>query len=208
MRTLLYFADPMCSWCWGFAPVMQQIVEHYGGQVPVSVLMGGLRVGVQEPWDARSRIEIRNHWQHVQQATGQPFDFSKFDNESFVYDCEPACRAVVAVRRMDFAAALPFLESLQAAFYRDNRDITREDELLRLVRANGLDTEVFSGLYHSGEAAQELVTDFQVRNQLGIQGFPTLIGSTSSKNHALTVGYSDFENVSVAIERWLKLTPA
>ena len=27
---MLYFADPMCSWCWGFNPVMARVREAYG----------------------------------------------------------------------------------------------------------------------------------------------------------------------------------
>ncbi|MCH7478788.1 MAG: DsbA family protein, partial [SAR324 cluster bacterium] len=23
--TLYYFGDPMCSWCWGFKPVLEQV---------------------------------------------------------------------------------------------------------------------------------------------------------------------------------------
>ena len=24
----IYFADPMCSWCWGFAPVIEKIAAE------------------------------------------------------------------------------------------------------------------------------------------------------------------------------------
>jgi len=42
---LLYVADPMCSWCWGFAPVIADICAAFGDRLPVRPVMGGLRPG-------------------------------------------------------------------------------------------------------------------------------------------------------------------
>jgi len=43
-RTLFYFADPMCSWCWGFSPVMETIVRAFP-DLPMSLIINGLRTG-------------------------------------------------------------------------------------------------------------------------------------------------------------------
>ena len=35
---LWYFADPMCSWCWGFSPVISEIKKsyhHHGKEAPL-----------------------------------------------------------------------------------------------------------------------------------------------------------------------------
>src|SRR5690242_8930931 len=39
---LIYFADPMCSWCWGFAPVIGAIRQRFGDALPIRLMMGGL----------------------------------------------------------------------------------------------------------------------------------------------------------------------
>ena len=96
---LLYIADPMCSWCWGFAPVIAEIRERFMARLPVHLVMGGLRPGTSRQMDETSKVETRHHWEHVQEASGQPFDFGFFDREGFVYDTEPAARAVVVLRR-------------------------------------------------------------------------------------------------------------
>ena len=41
-RTLVYIADPMCSWCWGFAPVIDELVREFAGQLSLRVVAGGL----------------------------------------------------------------------------------------------------------------------------------------------------------------------
>ena len=41
---LLYVMDPMCSWCWGFAPVVQALAEQAAAAgVPLQLVVGGLR---------------------------------------------------------------------------------------------------------------------------------------------------------------------
>ena len=47
-RHLLYFADPMCSWCYGFAPVIHTLSEHFTDRLPLRLVMGGLRAGIKK----------------------------------------------------------------------------------------------------------------------------------------------------------------
>ena len=36
----IYVGDPMCSWCWGFAPVLERMTEVY--EIPIRVVVGGI----------------------------------------------------------------------------------------------------------------------------------------------------------------------
>jgi len=45
----VYFADPMCSWCYGFAPVIAALAERFEGRLGLQLVMGGLRAGQQLP---------------------------------------------------------------------------------------------------------------------------------------------------------------
>ncbi len=74
-KILWYIADPMCSWCWGFMPVIEAIRHEYGGRLKVELLLGGLRPGTKEPMQSTQREEICHHWRAVQRMTGQPFTF-------------------------------------------------------------------------------------------------------------------------------------
>jgi len=94
-KHLVYFADPMCSWCYGFAPVIAELAERFEERLPLQMVMGGLRAGNTTPMRTEDKAYIRSAWTNVNQATGQPFDFHFLEREGFVYDTEPACRAVV-----------------------------------------------------------------------------------------------------------------
>lgn len=121
---LVYFADPMCSWCWGFSPVIEAIRERYGESLPARLVMGGLRPGTRVPMDDASKASARSHWEHVHAASDQPFDFGFFGRKGFVYDTEPASRAVVLARRGGQARGFAYLRRVHAAFYAEDRDVT------------------------------------------------------------------------------------
>ena len=41
---LLYVMDPMCSWCWGFAPVVETLAAQANrAGIELQVVVGGLR---------------------------------------------------------------------------------------------------------------------------------------------------------------------
>ncbi|HCN45385.1 MAG TPA: disulfide bond formation protein DsbA, partial [Pseudomonas sp.] len=43
---LLYVMDPMCSWCWGFAPVAAALIaQAQQAGVETRLVVGGLRTG-------------------------------------------------------------------------------------------------------------------------------------------------------------------
>ena len=99
-KELILVVDPMCSWCWGFAPAVSSIREKYAERLSLAVVVGGLRAGNDKVMDDEAKGTIRHHWEDVNKATGQPFDFDFFKRDDFTYDTEPACRAVVTVRAL------------------------------------------------------------------------------------------------------------
>ena len=70
---LYYFGDPMCSWCWGFRPVLEQ-VEHEYPELQRITVMGGLRGGEEEPMSDMLAEMIQSAWVRISEATGHPFD--------------------------------------------------------------------------------------------------------------------------------------
>ena len=111
---LLYVMDPMCSWCWGFAPVLESLAEQAAAAgVGLQLVLGGLRRdGVAI--DAAARVRYLGYWQAVNASTGQLFDFERGLPEGLVYDTEPACRALVTARQLDAASAWTLVPSTPA----------------------------------------------------------------------------------------------
>ncbi|HWB46067.1 MAG TPA: DsbA family protein [Hyphomicrobiaceae bacterium] len=200
---LLYFADPMCSWCYGFSPVITALSERFEGRLGLGLVMGGLRAGNTTPMRPQDREYIRGAWTRVGEATGQPFNMSFFEREAFTYDTEPACRAVVTARRLAPATALSFLSRVQRAFYAENRDTTSAAEIAAIAGEAGFDAAKFSEVFAAPETQNETFRDFLIAQELGIRGFPTVIAGSDEKGYALlTNGYQPLENLLEPLERW------
>lgn len=172
---LVYFSDPMCSWCWGFATVIEAIGDVWGETLPVRVVMGGLRPGTTEPMTDQAKIDMRGYWRQVTEASGQPFGPSGADAPGFVYDTDPAARAVVLVRRDDPAQTIPFLHAVQRGFYAGGLDVTRPAVLASLAADFGHEPESFAAELQSEAVKQETWRDYAIAQGAGVRGFPTLI---------------------------------
>lgn len=206
-QQILYFADPMCSWCWGFSPVIEAVQAQYGDRHPVRLVLGGLYPGATKALNEASKQTIREHWEHVYEASGQPFDFSFFEREGFVYDTEPPSRALVAARRLDPEMVFAFLKIVHHAFYAGNRDVTDRDVLCDLAAQAGIDREKFAGAFDAEETLRETQKDFAVARHAGINGFPTLlVGSDSEGYNIITHGYQPWERVEVLVAARLEQT--
>ncbi len=201
-RELLYFADPMCSWCWGFCPVIESIAQRYASELPIRVFMGGLYPGGQRNMDEEGKKTIRDHWEHVRTASGQPFDFAFFERADFVYNTEPACRAVVTARRLNPGCELEFLKALHGAFYRDNRDLTDVEVTMDIAMAQGFDKTRFRSEFTSNAAIGETHTDFALARRFKIQGFPALIGRGEDGLTALSPGFMPMDMAHERLQRW------
>lgn len=200
---LWYFADPMCSWCWGFSPVISEIKKNYASQLKIALVMGGLQAGETSPISASSREEIFHHWQQVEELVGQEFSFKNALPKGFIYNTEPACRAVTTVSAIDATKTFAYFTAIQSAFYTKNQDVTRTDCLLQLADECRINTEKFLTLFQS-EKQQEIVNkNFDFTKKAGITGFPTLILNKPEQLDIITRGYNNYENIAAEIDKLL-----
>jgi len=201
----IYFSDPMCSWCYGFSPVVEALRRRYEGVLPIRLIMGGLRPGTTEPMSAEGRRTLAGHWTEIAHLTGQPFDDGLVGREGFVYDTDPAACAVVLARRTSVDDALDFLGRAHAAFYAEGRDVTRTPVLADIAAEGGFDRDAFAAALGDEGLRQETWRDYAISQRAGATGFPTLIvGPNADGTFALvTRGYRSADEVIGAVDGWL-----
>jgi len=203
-KEIIYVGDPMCSWCWGFSPVIETIRSLYGGMAVVSLVTGGLRPGGAETMDGGLGDMLRRHWEQVRLTTGQPFTLEMLSRKDFVYNTEPACRAVVTVRELEPGSVFQYFRSLHHAFYVDNLDITIPEILSGLAEPFGIGETVFMESFDSGEIFEKTIGDFDLARRMGVTGFPSVLLKDGSGVEFLTRGFQKFESLRPALERWLE----
>ena len=200
---LWYFADPMCSWCWGFSPVIEALRGEYRERMKIALVLGGLRPGETAPMTAATREEILHHWREVHARTGQAFRFDNALPQGFVYDTEPASRAVVTVGGLDPALIFPLFKEIQSAFYAEGRDVTQTDVLADLAAALGVDAAAFLGAFDSDAARAKTQAHFRQARQAGVRGFPALILQQDAQLLPVSNGCQPLDTVRAAIDACL-----
>ncbi len=199
----VYVGDPMCSWCWGFAPVLERMAEVY--DVPMRVVVGGLRPGPDaEPLDDRMERFLAHHWHQVEAASGQPFDHAFLKRRhGWRYDTELPAVAVVAMRELNPDQTLRFHSRLQRAFYAEGIDITDPTEYPGLVGGFDVDPDKFLELLGSEEMKRRAWQDFSEARSLGVAGFPSLLLRMGNEWAVVTRGFVAAEVLLPALSNWL-----
>ncbi len=199
---LVYVGDPMCSWCWGFAPVLEELHERFS--IPVRVIVGGLRPGPgAEPVDERMARFLGHHWDQVEARTGQPFNHEILERRGWMYDTELPAVAVVAMRSLLPQETLRFFARIQRAFYAEGLDVTDPASYMALLSSFDVDAERFADLLASEEMKAEAWQDFSEARQLGVSGFPTLLLEDTEGRVLVSAGYAPVEALVPALESWL-----
>lgn len=180
---LIYVGDPMCSWCWGFAPE----VEDLATDLPVEVVVGGLRPGpMAQPLDEGMAGFLERHWVEIAERTGQPFDTGFLRrNDGWLYDTEPAAIAVTQLRSMSERHTLAYFTDIQMGFYGRGQDVTDFEVLTSLTDGYDIDRGAFASALENDKAKKEAWADFSRARDWGISGFPTLVGELDDGRLAL-----------------------
>jgi len=202
-KEIIYIGDPLCSWCYGFSPVVQKLFAKHKDQAKMTLVVGGLHVGdncIQTP----ERIAfLRDHWQEIGERTGQPFKFDILEEEGRLYDTEPPCRAVVAMRKLNPGAEFPFFAAVQAGFYAENRDSNADQTYGDAAREFGVDEKQFLDIFNDPSTREETMKDFHWSREIGISGFPAMLVRDAQGYRALTLGYQPLEALEKPLEAWL-----
>ena len=206
---LYYFADPMCSWCYGFGPTVAAFAANHA-DYPITPVMGGLRPYTKAALGEAQRKEIRTHWHHVEEASGLLFNDAMLMQPGFIYDTEPACRAVVVVRERfagdDAANALAYLRAVQIAFYRDARDVTQPAVLADIAHECGVDRASFADAFQSVAMQEAVRGDFALTQSVGIRGFPALCAARGNALFMIASGFTTAESLAQQFQQ-LSQTP-
>lgn len=191
---LIYFGDPMCSWCYGFSPEISKALDSLSSDVDFQLVMGGLR-----PYNTETMADLGNflkhHWEDVNQRSGQPFSYDILDDKTFVYDTEPACRAVVLMRSLQPESEFDFFKKIQSQFYEKNKNTNLAQTYADLAKSYGLDEKDFLQKFESKEFKEKVKQDFTYSQNVGVRSFPTLVLQNGNDLYLIAQGYVTAETV-------------
>ena len=189
---IFYVHDPMCSWCWGFAPVLKQLLENLSADIRVTRLLGGLAVDSDQPMPLELQQTIEATWHRIQKSIPE----TQF-NFDFWTQCAPrrstwlACRAVIAARMQGDEFDERMTRAIQLAYYTQARNPSDDSTLIELSDELRLDSRAFSEALAGDEVQQQLLTEITLSQQLHATSFPSLVLKTAETVWPIAIDYND-----------------
>ncbi len=197
---IIYFGDPLCSWCYGFGTEITRVIAAFDDVFDFELVMGGLRPFGKEKMSELSGM-LRHHWEEVNKRSGAPFRYDILDNDEFVYDTEPPSRAVIAVKNLAPDREFEFFKAVQRAFYNENKDTSQIETYVPLLEEFGIDEGDFTTAFLSEDVKEQTRASFQYSQELGIRGFPATVVQFEGQLHLVANGYLDADSLEEAIRR-------
>ena len=189
---IFYVHDPMCSWCWGFAPVLKQLLENLPADIRVMRLLGGLAVDSDQPMSVELQQTIEATWHRIQKSIpGTQFNFDFWTQCAPRRSTWPACRAVIAARMQGDEFDVRMTRAIQLAYYTQARNPSDDSTLIELAGELGLDLPVFTEALVGDEVQQQLLTEITLSQQLHATSFPSLILKTAETVWPISIDYND-----------------
>jgi len=206
---LLYIQDPLCGWCYGMSPVINQVQHEFAGRLDVSVLCGGMVTGddvapIAESWDL-----LKQGLNEVEAVTGVQFGeafLSLGAAGHYLYNSEPPCRAITAFRQLtqNPARTMAFAHHVQAALFRDGQDLNDPSTYNALLQPFGVDVVEFQQRLALPETARAAQQEFAAVTRIGVQGFPTSVLRIGEQGYVLARGYQPYEQIRQGLEQLLR----
>ena len=197
MKTILiYVHDPMCSWCWGFTNVYDQLIERLPAEIDIRRLVGGLAPDSDVPMPEPMRQILQQTWARIEQMIpGKKFNFDFWSQCEPRRSTYPACRAVIAARAQGEQYDLIMTRPIQQAYSQQARNPSDNDTLIELSNEIGLDTKQFAmDLVDPGTHAL-LLDEINQARSIGIDSFPSLMLEQDGQYTRILSNYTDVEPI-------------
>lgn len=187
---LYYIHDPMCSWCWAFRPVWQELKRALPTAVSVSYVLGGLAPDCHSPMPLGLQRQIQQHWHTIQQRVpGTMFNFEFWQENTARRSTYPACRAVIAAKNQGEMYEDAMILAIQHAYYLHAKNPSDDDVLLACAASLNLDMQCFETNLNSSACKEQLMSDIRLSQKLGAEGFPSLVLDVGGEHHFIAVDY-------------------
>lgn len=201
---LLYFTDPICSSCWAIEPQLRKLKLEYGGYFETDYRMSGLL----QSWntyggsDVGNPADVAKHWEEASTYYQMPIDGDVW-LEDPLHSSFPPSIAFKAAQLQGEAKANLFMRRIREMVFLEKKNITKWEHLERAAKETGLDP-VQMKTDMEGKAIAMFEEDLQLRQKLGVRGFPTIFFTDEDDNRFLVYGSKPYEKYEKAL---LKLYP-
>ncbi len=199
-----YIYDVLCSWCYGFSPVMHQFHEAHKDDFEFRVMSGGMVLGEQEGPIGDLPQSIKDGFKRVTELTGREFGddfYAMLEEGSAQLSSLPGALAMAAFRTYQPDNTIAFAKRMQEAIYQEGLAPNEAKTYGHCAEDFGMNSTDFMKLMVDKERLELVKTEFQVVKSWGIQGFPSVVYQEKDKAYFLARGYTDSAQLEEQLQK-------
>jgi len=182
----------MCSWCWGFSDVYQQLVVQLPGEIDVLRLLGGLAPDSDVPMPESMRVMLQQTWRRIEtMIPGIVFNFDFWEQCVPRRSTYPACRAVIAAREQGSQYDVIMTQAIQRTYFQQARNPSDDETLIELAGEIGLDQNRFASQLRDPNTHQQLLDEINTARSIGIDSFPSLMLERGGQYYPVLSNYTN-----------------
>ncbi len=195
--TVLVVTDPLCSWCWGMSPAVEEAAARLAPEVRFDLLLGGINTTSTQPVGDYGRRLLLRIWREVQATTGQSFGFVVPDG--LVYNSTLPCLAVAALRRETGRPPFGYLHRLQQLLFVEGRNTNDADLLAGTAVEFGVAAATVRRAFDDAALRDSLRAEFAGARVYGTQALPSVVVEVDGARSLLAGGYADADMLEALI---------
>lgn len=193
----------MCSWCYGFRPVWQQVLEWcLSHQIEIEYLMGGLAPDSDEVMPQSLQLDIQSYWRKIESVIpGTQFNFDFWKNNQPRRSTYRSCRAVIAAKVQQHNKQFEMIHCIQNAYYQQALNPSDREPLIECAKSCGLDIDRFIQDLDASYTQDLLRLEMLQCRQLGLSSFPSMLLAIDDEFYDVAINYTQADQVIEPIKQ-------
>ncbi len=200
---IIYVFDPLCGWCFGFAPVITDMVDKHEQHFHFEIISGGMITGNREGPIRSMSDYILNAIPRLEATTGvsigQPYVDLVRDGSYHASSVMPS-KALVVFKHLSNNYHFRFAHDIQKAMFVQGKSLNQMATYLEILKQYPINPDEFIACMNDDAFHQRTLDEFRQAASMGATAYPTLIVKEQNNLNVLSRGYI----TSVELENRLK----
>jgi putative protein-disulfide isomerase len=200
---LHYFYDPLCSWCYGFSPVIKAFQEKYKSEMDFEIISGGMVKGESERPIGELAHFLKDAHKRIEDTSGVKFGprfIDLMEEGTTVFSSIPGAVALSVFKSFDEEKAISYASDIQYAIYYDGIDPNNEEAYAQLASKYEISVDEFLSRMGQDAYRKDAYDDFSVAQQFGIKGYPSTVLFAKDEYFLLNRGFTKLENLEKTLK--------
>jgi putative protein-disulfide isomerase len=204
---IYYVYDPLCGWCFAYAPIMEKLAQEFKDQVEFVVVPGGMIIG-------ENVRPIREIAPYLLQAIpsleeisgvkmGEPY-IALVKEGSYIASSYQPSLAMVVFKSFHTGRDVEYAHKVQQSYFIEAKDIMGDSLYKELAVQFEVSPEEFMKRMSDTAYQSKTQEHFDFAAYLNTKGFPALVGKSGDSYQKITYGYLSAEESRKKILKFIR----